>query len=148
MRHAYLLADGELDRMFGFKFEQAQVLIPTGISPQEYHIVDTIRWRYKYEPTVRDVLVVENNEDRGLVGKVNVHTKKRLYANDVSPRMNSNLRLSGDYFDELKNYLIEESDSDRIVIAHSRISPAVKKDMEKLVGELYLRAEIFPETTP
>ena len=144
MRHAYLLADSQLDRMFGFVFKQAQVLIPTGMSPQEFHIVDTIRRAYHYEPTVRDVLVVEDNEGHGLVGRVNVHSKKRLYANDDSPRMNQDIRLDGNYIYELKNYLIEENKADKIVIARSKISPAVQKDMERLVGNLYLRAKIFP----
>ena len=144
MRYVYLLADCQLDRLFGFVLEQVQIMIPIGVSGQEFHITDIIKNVYKYEPTVRDVLVVVNNEGKGLVGKINVHSRKKIFTNDAYPGINSDIRLEGDYLDELKNYLIEENEADRIVIAYSEISPAVKRDMERLVGDLYLRAEIFP----
>lgn len=93
MKHAYLLADRQLDRMFGFVFEQDLVQIPMEMSLQEFHIAYKIRGAYNYEPTVRDVLVVEDNEGHGLVGKVNVHSKKRLFVDDVSPRMNREYKV-------------------------------------------------------
>jgi hypothetical protein len=149
MEYAYLLADSDLDRMFGFKLVQAQVLIPRGISQQEFHITNAIQRNYKYKPVVRDVFVVWNNDnnERDLIGKINVHSKKQFDVSKVSLRMNPDIRLNGSYLDELKKYLIENSKYDKVVIARSRISPSVKADMERLVGELHLRAEIFPDMT-
>lgn len=143
MKHAYLLSDGELDRMFGFTIKQSQIQIHEGMSQQEFYITDIIKLAYHYEPKVRDVLVVADNKGRGLVGRVDVHSKKRLYPDDVSPVMNPDIKLDGDYIDELKNYLIEENEADRIVIACSKIFPVVKEDMRKSIGDTHLRAQKF-----
>lgn len=143
MKHAYLLSDGRLEKVFGFTIKQSQIQIPVGMSIQEFYITDIIKLAYHYEPKVRDVLVVADNKGRGLVGRVNVHSKKRLYPGNVSPVMNPDIELDGDYIDELKNYLIEENEADRIVIARSKIFPAVKEDMRKLVGDTHLRAQFF-----
>ena len=143
MKYAYLLASRELDEMFGLGLKRVPTA-PAGISPPELYIAETIKRAYGYNPIVRDVVVVDNNERKGLVRIANVYNKKRPDPSDVSPRMNPGIRLDGDYLDELTNYLIEESEADRIVIARLRISPAVKGSMENLIREPYLRAVIFP----
>ncbi len=149
MRLTYLLADRELDRLFGFKTE---LVLSASKTPQEgikslvnmAFLKDPLYGEY-HEPTIRDVFVVDNNEGRGLVGMVNLDTRKRLYADDVNPFRNPRIRLNGTYLDELKKYLDEVGAFDKIVVARSRISPEVRKEMERLVPGAFRRIAIYPE---
>ena len=150
MRRVYLVADNDLDRAFGFKLELALALKRSGMSPQEGYIRDLIEMssydeqgnRDDYQPTIEEVFVVDKTKDKGLVGRVNVHTKQKLYADDVSPR-NPKVKLGGDYLDELKKYLDEVGVTDKVIVARSQISDDVKRDVERLVPEPFRRIIIY-----
>lgn len=146
MRLTYLLADKELDQLFGFKTELALSLPGT---PREgiKSLIDMAFYKdplfgeYR-EPTIRDVFVVDSNEDGGLVGVVNLDTRQRLYADDVNPRRNPKIRLNGTYVEELTKYLDAVGAFDKIVVARSEISPQVRRDIERLVPEAFRRIAI------
>lgn len=149
MRLTYLLADRELDRLFGFKTELALSLPGT---PREgiKSLIDMAFYKdplfgeYR-EPTIKDVFVVDNNEDSGLVGMVNLDTRKRLYADDVNPRRNSKIRLNGAYLEELTKYLDQVGAFDKIVVARSQIAPEIRRDIERIVPGAFRRIAIHPE---
>src|SRR3989338_5363607 len=149
MRLTYLLADTELDKLFGFKTELS---LSAPSTPQEgikslVHVAfpkDPLFGEY-YEPAIGDIFVVDNTENKGLVGVVNLDTKRRLYADDVNPFRNPRIRLNGTYLDELKNYLDEVGAFDKVVVARSQISTGVRKDMERLVPGAFRRIAIHPE---
>jgi len=149
MRLTYLLADKELDKLFGFKTELS---LSCPSTPQDgikslVHMAfpkDPLFGEY-YEPTIGDVFVVDNTEDRGLVGLVNLDTKKRLYADEVNPFRNPRIQLSGTYSDELRKYVDKAGAFDKIIVARSGISPEVRRDMERLVPGAFRRIAIHPE---
>ena len=150
MNRVYIVADRELDRGFGFKLELAQTLLRAGMSAQEGYIRDRINDTFYEEhlvPRVGEVFVVHRTEGNGLVGRVNVHTSKKLFSDDVSPQQNPKIRLKETYLEELRKYLAEESADDRIVVAPSQVAHKVKEDVERLIVELYLKVAIPKPTS-
>ncbi|MEW5897341.1 MAG: hypothetical protein AB1668_06620 [Nanoarchaeota archaeon] len=153
MKLTYLLADRELDRLFGFKTELS-LSVPQTPKEGIKNLIHTAfpkdpLYREHYEPTFWDVFVVDRIDGKGLVGIVDFGVERVLNVDDVNPLRNRAIRVDvGNqftYLDNLKLYLTGESTFDKIVVARSRIAPEVRRDMERLVPEPFLRIAINPE---
>ena len=147
MRRTYLLANKDLDRIFGFETE-LELSLPR--TPQEgiRSSIDLIFSREKHDLVIGKVFVVDRIKGNGLAGIVDLNTKKRLTTDEVNPFRNYNIRLKGHYLGELGKYLSNDmSIYDKIVVVRSEVAPWIQTVMEQRIPEWSLRTAINDKPT-
>lgn len=135
----YLLSDRNLDGLFGLRKGVMPELLPAGISLQEFYIHYIGEAALKAKLSIHDVFVVDQLGMEWRAGIVNVHSKKPLRPEEISPLSNHKIRLKGDYFKELEAYLKKEAEHDKIIIAGTGVAAHIKGNLERLIGIVPLR---------
>lgn len=141
MKYTYLLSSKILDRLFGFKLQCALSLTDTPRDGVE-RMINTEFYEDKHDLVIGDVFVIDTIKSKGMAGIVNL--EKELTSDDVNPRNNPDIRIEGNFLDELDEYLDNDIvQYDKIVVVNTDVSQHLATYLKKKILPHFLRVAVY-----